>query len=200
MLSSIIQQNSKPITTNLMAAFQFHMPYLTREGNPSTLLVATGPHGIVNATLGLSFIQQTCMIIDTAHQVTELSFLDLQPYAINFCQAMCTVPPFGKAPNASHFSDIIAEIIKSSMTQVNNPAVLPLPFYSLRSRRLSMNSTSMSLLIPPFEDKALTFPLLCPALLLLLAVLSSPISMWTRMLVITSGLIFLSQSEPIAPT
>ncbi len=65
-LSSIVQQNGESVTTDLTVAFQFHMPYLTREGAPSTLLVATGPHVTVNALLGLAFIQQTCMIINAA--------------------------------------------------------------------------------------------------------------------------------------
>jgi hypothetical protein len=57
-LSSIIQQNGKSVTTDLTVAFQFHMPYLTREGAPSTLLVATGPHVTVNTILGLPFISK----------------------------------------------------------------------------------------------------------------------------------------------
>ena len=110
MLSGIVQQDGKSVTTNLMVAFQFYMPYLTRVGAPSTLLVTTGPHVTVSAIFGLPFIQQTCMIIDVADQVTELGSLDSPPFAIYLRQAMCTVPPLGKAPNASHFSDVIAEI------------------------------------------------------------------------------------------
>jgi hypothetical protein len=86
------------------------MPYLTREGTPSTILVATGPHVTVNAILGLPFIQQTRMIIDAADQVAELHFLDLPLFAIDFRRAMCTIPPLGEAQNASHFSDVIAEV------------------------------------------------------------------------------------------
>ena len=56
MLSSIVQQNGKSVTTDLTVAFQFHMPYLTREGAPPTLLIASGPHVTVNAILGLPFI------------------------------------------------------------------------------------------------------------------------------------------------
>jgi hypothetical protein len=62
-LSGIVQKNGESVTTDLTVAFQFHMPYLTRESNASTLLVATGPHVTINAILGLPFIQQTCMII-----------------------------------------------------------------------------------------------------------------------------------------
>jgi hypothetical protein len=75
-LSGIVQQNGKSVTTDLIVAFQVHMPYLTQEGAPSTLLVATGPHVMVNAILGLPFIQQTHMMIDVADQVAELRSLD----------------------------------------------------------------------------------------------------------------------------
>ena len=83
-LSSIVQHNGKSVTTDLTIAFQLHMPYLTHEGAPSTLLVATGPLVMVNAIHGLPFIQQTCMIINTADQVAELRSLDLPPFAIDF--------------------------------------------------------------------------------------------------------------------
>ncbi len=110
MLSGIVQQNSESVITNLTVAFQFHMPHLTQEGAPSTLLAATSPHVTVNAILGLPFIQQTCIIIYAADQVAEPRSLYSPPFAINFCWAMCTVPPLGEAPNASHFSGVIAEI------------------------------------------------------------------------------------------
>ncbi len=84
------------------------MPYLTRDGSPSTLLIATGPNVTVNAILGLTFIQQTRMIIDAADQVAELRSLDSPPFPIGFRRAMCTVPTMGEAQNASRFSEIIA--------------------------------------------------------------------------------------------
>ncbi len=65
-LGGIVQQNGKSMTTGLLDAFQFHLPYLTREGSPSTLLLAMGPNVTVNAILGLPFIQKTRMIINMA--------------------------------------------------------------------------------------------------------------------------------------
>jgi hypothetical protein len=109
-LSGIVQHNGKSVSTDLTVAFQFHMPYLTCKGAPSTLLIATGPHVMVNAILSLPFIQQTCMIIDVMDQVAELRSLDSPPFAIDFRLAMCTVPSLGKAQNASHFSDVIAAV------------------------------------------------------------------------------------------
>jgi hypothetical protein len=113
-LSGIIKDiKGQSITTNLTVAFSFHLPYITREGAPITFLVAVGPNITVNTILGLPFIWQTKMIIDTADQVAELCSLDAPPFPIDFRCAQCSVPNIG-APkdqvNASHFTDIIQEI------------------------------------------------------------------------------------------
>jgi hypothetical protein len=71
-LSGIVQQGSESVTTKLTVAFHFHLPYLTREGSLTSLLVATGPNVIVNTILSLPFIQQTRMIINASDQVAEL--------------------------------------------------------------------------------------------------------------------------------
>jgi hypothetical protein len=39
-LSGIIQHNGVSVTSDFTVAFKFHMPYLTRDGSPSTLLIA----------------------------------------------------------------------------------------------------------------------------------------------------------------
>jgi hypothetical protein len=177
------------------------MPHLTQEGAQSTLLAATSPHVTVNAILGLPFIQQTCMIIDAAEQIAEPHSLYLPPFAINFCRAMCTVPPLGKAPNASHFSGVIAEIENLEQYVLGKQPGSPAPpaLLSTKSRSLSTVLTSMYLLTPPFEDTVLTFLLHFWAMLLLSMVLLSPISMRMRVLVTTSANIFLSQHESVAP-
>lgn len=86
-LSGIVQQGGASVTTDLTVAFQFHMPYLTREGHPTT------PNVTVNTILSLPFIQGTRMILDASDQVAELRALDTPPFALNFCRAMCTIPP-----------------------------------------------------------------------------------------------------------
>ena len=113
-LSGIIEDfNGASITTDLTVAFSFHLPYFTREGAPTTFLVAVGPNVTVNTILGLPFIQQTKMIIDAADQVAELRSLDAPPFPIDFRRAQCGVPTISapKDPiNASHFTDINQEI------------------------------------------------------------------------------------------
>ncbi len=110
-LSGIIQQGGKSVTIKLTVAFHFHLPYLTREGSLTSLLLATGPNVTVNKILGLPFIQQTRMIINASDQVAELRALDTAPFPINYRQAMCTVPAVEPKANpiASH-ADVIKEI------------------------------------------------------------------------------------------
>jgi hypothetical protein len=64
MLSGIVQQNGNSVTTDLSVAFRFHIPYLMREGKPTSFLVAMGCDVTINAILGLPFIQQNKMVID----------------------------------------------------------------------------------------------------------------------------------------
>jgi hypothetical protein len=62
--SGIVQDNPNPITTDLPVAFQFHLPYLTKDGSATSFVVATGPQVSVNRVLGLSLIKATFTIID----------------------------------------------------------------------------------------------------------------------------------------
>jgi hypothetical protein len=104
-LSGIVQQGGESVTTDLSVGFQFHLPYLTCEGNPTSLIVATGCDVTVNIILGLPFITQTRMVIDTLDQVAECPAFDTPPFPIDFRRAMCAVP----AVNA-HYQEIIKEI------------------------------------------------------------------------------------------
>ena len=112
-LSGIVQQGGESVTTDLSVGFQFHLPYLTREGNPTSLIVATGCDVTVNIILGLPFITQTRMVIDTSDQVAECRAFDAPPFAIDFRRAMCAVPAVNEelaAANAAHYQDIIKEV------------------------------------------------------------------------------------------
>jgi len=112
-LSGIVQQGGSSVTTDLTVWFQFHLPYLTREGTPTSLVMATGPDVTMNAILGLPFITQTKMVIDTADQVVEMRAFDTPPFPIDFRRAMCAIPVIDEAAaaaNAALHADIVAEI------------------------------------------------------------------------------------------
>jgi hypothetical protein len=131
-LSGIVQQGGASITTNLTVAFQFHMPCLTGEGHPTTLLVAYGPNVTVNTILGLPFIQATKMVLDAANQVAELRALDMPPFALDFHHAMCTLPPVSSPPydgTATRYADIIKEVnrIEAMYSMTNDAPSKPIP-------------------------------------------------------------------------
>jgi hypothetical protein len=111
-LSGIVQQGGQSIMMDLTVGFQFHLPYLTCEGTATSLVLATGCNVMVNIILGLPFITQTKMVIDTANQVAEMRALDSPPFAINFRCAMCKVPAVNDkiaASNAAKFANIVKE-------------------------------------------------------------------------------------------
>jgi hypothetical protein len=93
-LSGIVQDDARSVTTNLSVAFQFHLPYLTKEGSPTSFVVATGPQVSVNTVLSLPLITATGMIIDYVDNVVEAKHLDCPPFNIKFCRAMKHIPAF----------------------------------------------------------------------------------------------------------
>jgi hypothetical protein len=80
------------MTTKLMVGFQFHSPHLTKEGDPTSILIATGPHVTVNMIVGIPFIQATRAIIDLLDNVAELRALNAPPFPLEFRRAMVHVP------------------------------------------------------------------------------------------------------------
>ena len=150
-LSGIVQQGGASVTTDLTVAFQFHMPYLTREGHPTTLLVACGPNVTVNTIFGLPFIQGTRMVLDASDQVAELRALDTPPFALDFRHTMCTVPPITGPPDegiAARYASIIKEVDKivamySGPTNAG-PAEAPKPASILCSPKRSNSVASDS--------------------------------------------------------
>jgi hypothetical protein len=73
-------------------AFQFHLPYLTKDGSPTSFVVATGPQVSVNTVLGLPLITATGMIIDYIDNVVEAKHLDCPPFKIEFRRATKHIP------------------------------------------------------------------------------------------------------------
>jgi hypothetical protein len=125
-LSGIVEQNGESVTTELSVAFKFKLPYYTKEGTPTTFMIAVGPNVTVNTILGLPFIKQTKMIVDAADQVAELHALDALPFPIQFRCAQCHVPTIDEAKvqvNMAQYADIICEIVHIESLYSENAAV-----------------------------------------------------------------------------
>ncbi len=91
-LSGTVQDNAHSVTTDLSVAFQFHLPYLTKDGSTTSFVIATGPHVSVNTVLGLPLITATGMIINCVDNVVDAKYLNCPPFPINFCRATKTLP------------------------------------------------------------------------------------------------------------
>jgi hypothetical protein len=91
-LSGVVQSNQESVTTELEVGFLFHLPYRTREGDTSSLMVATGPNVSVNTILGLPFMEATGMILDLVNKVMDCKYLDCPPFPVDFRRTSNHVP------------------------------------------------------------------------------------------------------------
>jgi hypothetical protein len=97
-LSGIVtSSNDEPITTELPVGFEIHLPYLTKDGSETSLLVTAGPDVDVNLILGLPFIKATGMIGDFVDNVCQAKHLLCEPFPINFKRASRSIPVFAAA-------------------------------------------------------------------------------------------------------
>jgi hypothetical protein len=102
-LSGIVTSSTEaPITTELSVGFEIHLPYVTKDGNDTSLLVAAGPDVAVNLILGLPFIKATGMIADFIDNVCEAKHLVCDPFPIDFRRAVKSVPVSGDRDAPSH--------------------------------------------------------------------------------------------------
>ncbi len=91
-LSGIIQHGGESVTTELTVGFQFHLPYKTRDGQDTSILIVTGPHVTVNTIARLPSIQATRMIINLSDNVADMRALLTSPFLFEYCHAMVHVP------------------------------------------------------------------------------------------------------------
>jgi hypothetical protein len=91
-----------PVTTKLPVGFEIHLPYVTKDGNESLLLVAAGPDVAVNLILGLSFIKATGMIDNFIDNVCQAKHLLCKPFPIGFRHATKSIPVLGDRDAAKH--------------------------------------------------------------------------------------------------
>jgi len=106
-LSGIVTSSaSAPITTELSVGFEIHLPYVTKDGNDTSLLVAAGPDVAVNLILGLPFIKATGMIIDFIDNVCDAKHLICEPFPIDYHRATKSIPILGNRDAGSHSVEI----------------------------------------------------------------------------------------------
>jgi hypothetical protein len=99
-LSGIVTSSDDvPITTELPVGFNIHLPYVTKDGSETSLLVAAGPDVAVNLVLSLPFIKAMGMVGDFVDNVCQAKHLLCNPFPIDFKRATKSIPVFTD-PNA----------------------------------------------------------------------------------------------------
>jgi hypothetical protein len=105
-LSGIVTSyNDEPIMMELPVGFKVHLPYLTKDGSETSLLVAAGPDVAVNLILGLPFIKATGMIGNFVDNVCQAKHLLCNPFPINFRRATKSIPVFTDATAPCNVAD-----------------------------------------------------------------------------------------------
>jgi hypothetical protein len=110
-LSGIVSSNVASVTTELEVGFLFHLPYRTREGNTTSLMVATGPNVLVNTIIGLPFMKATGMIMDLVDEVVECKYLDCPPFPVDFCRTSNHIPVMDDDGTPIHHASSYIQLI-----------------------------------------------------------------------------------------
>jgi hypothetical protein len=102
-LSGIVTSLTEaPITTELSVGFELHLPYVTKDRNKTSLLIAAGPDVAVYLIPGLSFIKAAGMISNFINNLCKAKHLICDPFPINFRHATKSIPVCGDQDAASH--------------------------------------------------------------------------------------------------
>jgi hypothetical protein len=101
LLQIVNTPDSAPVTTELTVGFEIHLPYITKDGNSTSLMVAAGPNVAVNIVLGLPFIKATGMVADFVDNVCEGKNLLCEPFPIDFRCATKSIPVFQSSPDCT---------------------------------------------------------------------------------------------------
>jgi hypothetical protein len=104
-LGIVTSANDKPITTELSVRFEVHLPYLTKDGSETSLLVAADPDVAVNLILGLPFIKGMGRIGNFVNNVCQAKHLLCNPFPIDFKCATKSIPVFTNVSAPCYVAD-----------------------------------------------------------------------------------------------
>lgn len=120
-LSGVVSKDAIPVTTDLTIAFEFHIPFLTRDGSSASIIIAVGPDVSVNVIFGLPFIKTTGGILDLVSDRFEVHNLVSEPFPVVYLRSRNFVPKDdGHPPPSTQYQNIIQEItrLEQYVTQV----------------------------------------------------------------------------------
>ena len=83
-LSGVNEDGGHKEENCLPAVVNFYMPYLTKNNQNTSFSIAIGKKVAVNVLIGMSFIRNTQLVIDTADGVAEAKMLQCNPFELIF--------------------------------------------------------------------------------------------------------------------
>jgi hypothetical protein len=84
LLSGVVsdEEERHNYSTALPCVVEFHMPYMTNAGSPTSLKVACGKQVGVNALIGMSFMTAAKLVVDLDDNIIESKLLSCDPFPI----------------------------------------------------------------------------------------------------------------------
>ena len=79
-------------STSLPCVVEFHMPYITAAGSPTSLKIACGKQVGVNALIGMSFMTAAKLVVDLNDNVVESKLLNCEPFPLVFKRPSKSMP------------------------------------------------------------------------------------------------------------
>ena len=122
-LSGIVSKDSVSFTTDLNVGFEFHLPYLNREGSNIKIFFAAGLDVTINSVIGLPFIKAVGGIVDTVTDLFEMKYLDCAPLKLFYHRTRNSfVPPKEyPIPSGEHSVQVIQEVDAIEAYMANPP-------------------------------------------------------------------------------
>lgn len=93
-LSGVVSDINKGASSSntLSAVVTFHMPYITTNNHSTSFSIAIGKNVAVNVLIGMSFITNAQLVIDSSDGVVEAKMLQCDPFDIIFKPATRGLP------------------------------------------------------------------------------------------------------------
>jgi hypothetical protein len=116
-LSGIVQGKSKAESkpsASLPIVIEYWMPFLTKEGQKTTLKIALGDNVSVNTIIGIPMIRPAKLSFDLIDNVVEPGILDTEPFAVTYRPTVQSSPDF-----SSHKSSKAPQLFDSEFEHVS---------------------------------------------------------------------------------
>jgi hypothetical protein len=116
LLSGVVsdEEEQHNFSTALPCVVEFHMPYMTNAGSPTSLKIACGKQVGVNALIGTSFMTAAKLVIDLEDNIIESKLLSCDPFPIIYKRPQRSMPNL--VPITGNRSEKCLEVINAIET------------------------------------------------------------------------------------